>query len=538
MTRFVFLRITFPLCLFCLFFTCCSGDYYSEQDGDDTEVDAPDDDASLEDAMVDKAGDGDDEDPEEDAPPVDAIPEAIEDAAEEEPAGPTSCDFDYDEIFTYSRTFPLQSAPAPVQSRAEEAGGRPFGPDRIAYHEPLPPATFTLPAAGGGRAGGGTKDEDIVMPDYSDDMPLFERGAAWTGETRCYETPAGVRLLTEPEAYDMVRAIAELTTGVSMNDSAEFRSVVGIRGAYPGRFFFNGNLPDRFNDTIVLLWVDEAGARHVREFPVTNDVGARDFGENSSSFLRPNRRYDYVNGWHRSTYNALHIGEDTYRVMDDTNNNGHWDSDRNGWLPPAGDPDHERYGSGHNIHVGSVDAPLGSATVGAWSAGCQVIPGMANWTEFITNAWTGLGDRVDYFLVDVRDIDRRVWEGPCEPDGTHACPYRVETSSFSHPWDTTLSAERLFDMYNCSDADESGPEVVYLMMLDAGATVDAAVGCAEPVDIDVHFLDADDANACMERGHESFSIDVGPGRYFITADTYVSGGTELGGAYSLSVNLR
>jgi hypothetical protein len=38
--------------------------------------------------------------------------------------------------------------------------------------------------------------------------------------------------------------------------------------------------------------------------------------------------------------------------------------------------------------------------VDSWSAGCQVIPGMANWTEFITNAWTMPGDPVDTFLVD------------------------------------------------------------------------------------------------------------------------------------------
>jgi len=142
----------------------------------------------------------------------------------------------------------------------------------------------------------------------------------------------------------------------------------------------------------------------VREFPVHTDVGARDFGENSSSSLRPNRRYHHINGWHRSTYNALYMIDEGYRVRDDTNHNGHWDSDRNGWLPPRTANDRDRIGGAHNIHTGQVEGSLGTARVGGNSAGCQVIPGMANWIEFIEWLWTGEGDVVEYFLIDVRDI--------------------------------------------------------------------------------------------------------------------------------------
>jgi hypothetical protein len=171
----------------------------------------------------------------------------------------------------------------------------------------------------------------------------------------------------------------------------------------------------------------------------------------------------------------------------DTDSNGHWDSDRNGWLPPTSSTDFNRVGGAHNIHMGSVDGPLGQARVGAWSAGCQVIPGSANWDEFITTAWTADDDVVNYFLVDARDIE---------------------------------------------------PEVVYLVTIDTYGTLSVQVDCTEPVDIDIHLLEGDDANACVKRAHTSFSYDITPGRYLIVADTYVDGTTLLDGPYTLSVSLE
>lgn len=377
------------------------------------------------------------------------------------------------------------------------------------------------------------------MPNYTDNMPLFPRAGEWTSETRCYELPSGAVLLTQPEAYDLYRDIAELTTGVAVDVTTGARTVLGLRGAYPGTFEHHGNRPDRFNDTLVLLWIDENGDPNVREFPVNTDTGAYDFGVDSSSSLRMNRRYHYINGWH-NTYNALHINEMvSYLVRDDTNNNGYWDSDRNGWLPPLGELDYERTGSGHNIHMGSKDAPLGTAAVNVWSAGCQVIPGMANWTEFIYNAWTAMDDTLNYFLVDARDIDPRVW-APCTPDGTHDCPYLIDGFPFVHAADTSTVTTREFDLYSCSTVDEGGPEVVYLLTVDVAGTLSVAVDDVDgdAVDIDVHLLDADDPDSCMDRAHISFDRTIGPGRYFIVADTYVEGGTELSGPYTLTVDFQ
>jgi hypothetical protein len=456
----------------------------------------------------------------------------------------TSCGFDYDTEFVYATAAtwePPVTTFLPWQGQwlagAGPAQGPDLadpGPDRIAHAEPAPPHVWV-----GRSTPRQTGAGDITMPAYSDNMPLFERAATWDTATRCYELPDVAVYLTEAEAWALYREIAELTTGESLNDKLEVRTVVGVRGGYPGSFRFHGNKPNRFNDTLVLLWKDAAGNPHVREFPVNTDTGAVYFGYHSSSSLRPNRRYAYINDWHK-TYNALHINEIGYPVRDDANGNGHWDSDRNGWLPPPTPEDHDRTGSGHNIHMASVDAPLGTAKVNNWSAGCQTIPGMANWTEFITNAWTNLNDPVSYLLVDVRDIDHRVW-APCTPDGTHACPFEIDVFPYTHSGDTSTSSEKQFKLYNCSDADESGPEVVYFFTVSTSGTLDVAVDTSQPrtvVDPDVHLLDADDPNACLNRSNLSFSQSLGPGRYFIVVDSFVSGGKSLAGPYTVTVDFN
>lgn len=452
--------------------------------------------------------------------------EAGVDAAQEASA-PGSCNFDYASQFGVAPVVPPTTAGA--HAPVEAAEHRPDG--EIAHAEPPPDGTWKMMSP--------WRDvpaDSLTMPSYSDDMPLFERGGDWAEPTRCYETPVGVKLLTQDEAYDMYKLIAERTTGVAVDATAEKRTVIGLRGAYPGVIAWHGNAPNLFNDTIVLLYVDSGGNKHVREFPINTDTGARDFGVDSSSSLRANRRYHYVNSWH-STYNALHIDETDYRVRDDTNHNGHWDSDRNGWLAPNTGDDHDRTGSGHNIHMGSVDAPLGSALVDSWSAGCQVIPGMANWVEFITHAWTFEGDKLSYYLIDVRDIPPDVW-APCTPDGTHACPYRIDSLPFSDTRDTGAQGESSFEVYSCSAADESGPEIVYELRIDRSGTLTVAVDCTAPIDIDVYLLDGDDKNACLGRADKTLTYDITPGRYLVVADTYVDNGTVLSGLYNLRVQLQ
>ncbi|HOX47339.1 MAG TPA: hypothetical protein PK668_27345 [Myxococcota bacterium] len=538
---------TLPCLLACLvIMSACDGgtvDLQDEPDGaigpdgstpDDGEA-ALDDDASAPEDNDTVPEDEGGLEPDDDLPHGDG---GFEDGAEGEADGAdqgadepveTSCTFPYDNWF--GPPPPPPPSPRPERWVGPGPAPEPGVVDSIAWVEPLPPSVSWLPLPAPSPGG----DKAIVFPDYSDDMPLFERGQAWNGETRCYETPLGVQHLDEAQAHDLWVAIAERTTGVIVPKTPGRRSVVGLRGAYPGTFAWHGNPPNRFNDTLVLLWVDAAGARHAREFPVNTDTGAHDFGEDSSSSIRPNRRYRYINGWHRG-YNALQIDLAGYRVRDDHNTNGHWDSDRNGWLPPAGD-DHDRAGSGHNIHMGSLDAPLGDALVDVWSAGCQVIPGTANWREFITTAWTAEGDPVDYFLIDARDIPPELW-WPCAPDGSHACPYPIGALPFTDSRTTAGVPTRSFDVYNCSAADESGPEVMYVLTTDVGGTLSVSVDCPAGVDIDVYLLDGDDHRACLVRDHTDFTYDLVPGRYWIAADTFVEAGAELAGGYTLHVSLQ
>jgi len=441
---------------------------------------------------------------------------------------PPVCNFDYGSQFGVTAPLPAPLPHHPVEApHAAETS-----PGEIAHADPPPASTYQVQLSSLRYV----PPSSLTLPKYDDDLPLFDRGAEWTGPTRCYETPDGSVMLTESEAYDLYQRIAERTTGELLNTHTERRTVVGLRGAYPGQIAWHGNTPNKFNDTLVLLWQEAGTGKHVREFPVNTDTGAVDFGPDSSSSLRPNRRYAYVNGWH-NTYNALHIDESAYRVRDDTNGNGHWDSDRNGWLPPATGDDYFRNGSGHNIHMGSVNAPLGDAKVQNWSAGCQVIPGMANWIEFITNAWTAEGDTVDYFLVDVRDIPPAVWS-PCTPDGSHACPYYIDTLPFQHTGDTSKQGAAKFGVYNCSSADESGAEVVYELHVKTKGALTVQVECEAGVDIDVHLLEGDDAKACLVRNDVALTYDITPGRYLIVADTFAENGAPLAGSYTLKVSLK
>ena len=409
-------------------------------------------------------------------------------------------------------------------------------PGTIAHIEPPPPDHFRVQIYRP-HLGKTVPIEDLVMPSYDDTMPLFERAGPWQGP-RCYLLKDGPALLTQKEAYELYARMVAETLFDEIDPTPEVRTVIGLRGAYPGTFTWHANEPNLFNDTLVLLWIDAAGEHHVREFPVNTETGAYNFGIDASSSLWPNRRYTYVNGWHRS-YHALQMDQWSYRVRDDSNKNGHWDDDRNGWLD-GGAPDHFRPGNAHNIHMAQKHDPLETATVDQWSAGCQVIPGQLNWTEFITHAWTQIGDEVDYFLIDSRDIAPSVWE-PCpQNEGTHACPYRVETFPFEHHGNTQESTENFYDTYNCSDADESGPEKVYVINLKEPATINATIVVEDgaTVDPDLYLLTGDERTACETRGHQTISYPASPGRYVLVVDTWVNdAGEALAGPYTLHITL-
>ena len=416
-----------------------------------------------------------------------------------------------------------------------------------AYH--LPPARVAqLEPAQGARAARIEEKPDlegVVLPTHVNTMPLSERALGWD-QPRCYELgpfddrlfepQQGGVLLSEEDAYEMYVRLVRTTLWREVDQTEGKRTVIGLRGAYPGSLRWHHNAPNQFNDTIVLLWRDAEGV-HVREYPVNTDTGRYDFGADNSSSLRPNRHYPYINGWHRD-YHALQIDLPGYPVRDDTNNNGHWDSDRNGWLEgPESGQDYDRLGTAHNIHAGNIDAPLRDALVNIASAGCQVIPGMENWLSFMSYAWTGLGDEVDYYLIDARDISPRFWSDCAEGDGSHACPHLVTRFPYQHQSETRTSDERWHDVYSCDDADESGAERVYVLNLPSSGRLRVSITEeGEGVDPDLHLLEGDDSRACRARGHREIQSWTPAGRYLIVVDTWVNAsGVELAGGYTLNV---
>lgn len=153
-------------------------------------------------------------------------------------------------------------------------------------------------------------------------------------------------------------------------------------------------------------------------------------------------------------------------------------------------------------------------------------------------------------LVTIEALDRArrvLVAGEPAPDGdgparvgagTSADPYVVDTFPFTDVRNTTFAAKRGRDTYGgcASTADESGPEVVYSLVLTAPRRIDAWVFDRGTVDVDVHVLDATATTAgCVARSDTHVSLDLAAGTWTIVLDTYVSAGMERAGEYLLVV---
>ena len=124
------------------------------------------------------------------------------------------------------------------------------------------------------------------------------------------------------------------------------------------------------------------------------------------------------------------------------------------------------------------------------------------------------------------DEDACSGDYPC----IEAFPHRVEA-------DTEGPSTSMFDAYACkADADESGPEQIYEVIVPEAGFLSAAVYDDAGVDIDLHLLGSLDATDCLVRGHHQLGVDVEPGRYYLVADSFV-GDAVLSGPYTLEVGL-
>ncbi|MDH5491815.1 MAG: hypothetical protein OEY14_07670, partial [Myxococcales bacterium] len=97
-----------------------------------------------------------------------------------------------------------------------------------------------------------------------------------------------------------------------------------------------------------------------------------------------------------------------------------------------------------------------------------------------------------------------------------------------------------WDAYGCAPGtDEGGPEWIYLVEVLEIGVLGVSVLDDAGVDIDVHILDAADPEACLDRHDQAARALVGPGRYYIVADSWVdAGGVVMAGAYSLEIRFR
>ncbi len=140
-------------------------------------------------------------------------------------------------------------------------------------------------------------------------------------------------------------------------------------------------------------------------------------------------------------------------------------------------------------------------------------------------------DRAVAVLVDdAAELDPA--EPPPPGEGTHDAPWPVTALPFADRRDTSGAASSI-DVYpECSDADESGPELFYRLELARPTAVRALVLDLEGVDVDLHVLD--DAGGCVARGDRLVEGTLAAGTWTLVVDTW-SADAPLPGEFLLVV---
>ncbi len=128
---------------------------------------------------------------------------------------------------------------------------------------------------------------------------------------------------------------------------------------------------------------------------------------------------------------------------------------------------------------------------------------------------------------------------PLAGAGSHDDPWVIDRLPFTHAASTLFSEERRLSLYSgCdSDSDESGPELVYRLELDAPATLRLNVFDRGETDIDLHVLSALDESACVARAHREIEVSLAAGTHWVVLDTFV-GSREFAGEYLLTIGAR
>lgn len=122
-----------------------------------------------------------------------------------------------------------------------------------------------------------------------------------------------------------------------------------------------------------------------------------------------------------------------------------------------------------------------------------------------------------------------------EPDfSLNDAPTRITALPFTDARDTRVTGRSEVDRYpGCqANQDESGPEVVYALTVEAPTDVRAWVLDRGDVDIDLHLLrDPSDPETCVQRHDRELRATLTPGTWYFVLDTFVSGGEPRAGEY-------
>ena len=160
--------------------------------------------------------------------------------------------------------------------------------------------------------------------------------------------------------------------------------------------------PNKFDDTIALVYKDDDGIWITREFAGTTDPGTywleNPMAMNGTAALVPGQYKAWKIDKHRGKYDALCQRLAPVKVWRD-NDRDHtfdWDS--------TDDDLHEGW-YGINIHRASTKRF--AVTIDKWSAGCQVIQSYEDWKLFmsiISKSAQEWGNAFTYTLMEENDV--------------------------------------------------------------------------------------------------------------------------------------
>jgi hypothetical protein len=183
--------------------------------------------------------------------------------------------------------------------------------------------------------------------------------------------------------------------------------------------------------------------------------------------------------------------------------------------------------AGDNLHPAVYLA--GGVYHGCWFTDPALLEGMNQRNRITLESL----DRARRFLLAAAEPE------PAPPDlagaGTPDDPFVVDALPFVDDRDTSTSSSHAFDVYSCAPQDESGPELVYRITLEATTKLRATVYSDAGADIDLHWLTAPAADACVARDDKAIELTAGPGTYTLVADTFVTQGVPQSGGYRLTI---